>query len=455
MGDALKIIQLSDLHIGLEGASKIFDNIKTRLRELSPDLILITGDIVDTPSKKNADYAFDELKELNNIARTFIVLGNHDRWIKGNAFLRKLFGPSKNVSDKLAEFIINQKNQFDLKNLKIGLVGLDSSNESNFLAQGYISSSQLKKFETEIRDLSKSNCDILITCVHHHPIKIAETENSPIEEAALTFVNSAQFLRTVIRVKPDFIFHGHHHHERLCWYSEEYNYSVPIISAGSAVGASAINCDISKSSFNEILIKSKNNITLITNNWDKVGNQWVCKERIIKSPDLGRTDHAHMVIRTIQQEMNMIDGSYIITNSTYENGSVAASLYKHLNGTVIGTSFYENPIKYGHNDFAKALKQGCKFYRITGEELLTNSDLKTIKKQMKNYKAESKIVCLKNSAGFSKISGIYSKLNDNSYLSFIALNSIDGENNKGLVFCGNLAKEVFDYYYSLIPNVNK
>jgi predicted MPP superfamily phosphohydrolase len=71
----LKIVHLSDFHIGPIHKSKFLEKIIYFTNKLKPDIVVITGDLVDG----KFDYKSDAFKALNNInAKTFFVMGNHD-----------------------------------------------------------------------------------------------------------------------------------------------------------------------------------------------------------------------------------------------------------------------------------------------------------------------------------------------------------------------------------------
>ncbi|MGM5482539.1 MAG: metallophosphoesterase [Nanobdellota archaeon] len=72
-GKKLKIVHLSDLHLGPVLREVFLDRIIKKVNLLKPDIICITGDIVE-----NAHW-FKDLKILNNFkAPVYAVLGNHD-----------------------------------------------------------------------------------------------------------------------------------------------------------------------------------------------------------------------------------------------------------------------------------------------------------------------------------------------------------------------------------------
>ncbi len=77
--DGLRIAQLSDLHIGRTIGRSYVEDVVRRTNALEPDLIVITGDLVDgTP--ENLDHAAAPIGELRARLGVFFVTGNHDHY---------------------------------------------------------------------------------------------------------------------------------------------------------------------------------------------------------------------------------------------------------------------------------------------------------------------------------------------------------------------------------------
>jgi len=72
-----KIIQLSDIHIGGLVDAKFINDIVLRVNALQPDLVVITGDLIDINVDK-AENILNELKNLNSKYGTYFVVGNHE-----------------------------------------------------------------------------------------------------------------------------------------------------------------------------------------------------------------------------------------------------------------------------------------------------------------------------------------------------------------------------------------
>lgn len=76
--DGYRIVQLSDLHNAQFGKDnrKLIDKIS----ELEPDIIVITGDIVDS-NHTNSDVAIEFVKNISKLCPVYYVTGNHEYWL--------------------------------------------------------------------------------------------------------------------------------------------------------------------------------------------------------------------------------------------------------------------------------------------------------------------------------------------------------------------------------------
>ena len=82
----LKIAQISDLHVGPTIKKGYVESVVNEVNELNPDIIAITGDMVDGSVSYLAPHV-EPLKDLHANIGTFFVTGNHeyysgvDRWL--------------------------------------------------------------------------------------------------------------------------------------------------------------------------------------------------------------------------------------------------------------------------------------------------------------------------------------------------------------------------------------
>ncbi len=72
-----KVVQLSDIHIGGLIDEIFIKKIVNRVNNLEPDLVVITGDLVDIDISK-AEGAIDALKDLDSKYGTYFIVGNHE-----------------------------------------------------------------------------------------------------------------------------------------------------------------------------------------------------------------------------------------------------------------------------------------------------------------------------------------------------------------------------------------
>jgi hypothetical protein len=77
LAQAYKIVQLSDVHIGGLIDKNFIAKIVQRVNSLNPDLVVITGDLIDI-DVKHAQETLDELKGLHSKYGTYFVAGNHE-----------------------------------------------------------------------------------------------------------------------------------------------------------------------------------------------------------------------------------------------------------------------------------------------------------------------------------------------------------------------------------------
>ncbi|EKS09577.1 metallophosphoesterase [Leptospira santarosai] len=75
--DGFRIVQISDIHIGPTIKKRFLESVVRTVNELKPDLVAITGDLVDGPVNKLARH-ITPLADLESEYGTFFVTGNHE-----------------------------------------------------------------------------------------------------------------------------------------------------------------------------------------------------------------------------------------------------------------------------------------------------------------------------------------------------------------------------------------
>ena len=116
--EGYRIVQISDLHNAEFGK----DNKKliAKIAELSPDLIVVTGDLVDS-DHTDIDVAVDFIEDISGICPIYYVTGNHEHWLC-DADRQDLFEGIKNTG---AIFLENERTTINEGNASFELIGLD------------------------------------------------------------------------------------------------------------------------------------------------------------------------------------------------------------------------------------------------------------------------------------------------------------------------------------------
>jgi predicted MPP superfamily phosphohydrolase len=154
-----KIVQLSDVHIG-GLIDKIFiHNIVQRVNALNPDLVVITGDLVDIDIV-HAKETLEELKNLKSIYGTFFIVGNHEYF----------HGVSQ---------IINEVKALGIRVLENENVYIGDQGEGFNLAGVYdVFGYRTKSFMPEIKDALSDLKDSPTVLLAHQPRYIDEVTHS-------------------------------------------------------------------------------------------------------------------------------------------------------------------------------------------------------------------------------------------------------------------------------------
>jgi len=84
--EGFRIVQISDLHVGRSIRRRYVEHVVERARALEPQLVALTGDMVDGPVERLAPHVAP-LAELVEGGRAFFVLGNHDCYSGADAWI--------------------------------------------------------------------------------------------------------------------------------------------------------------------------------------------------------------------------------------------------------------------------------------------------------------------------------------------------------------------------------
>lgn len=116
--EGYRIVQISDLHNAKFGKNN--QKLVGRIRECEPDMIVLTGDLVDS-NHTNVDRAVQFVDEIVKICPVYYVTGNHEYWLEKSEYdelMDGLIGAGVVILD-------DQVVEISRGNAKFRLVGLD------------------------------------------------------------------------------------------------------------------------------------------------------------------------------------------------------------------------------------------------------------------------------------------------------------------------------------------
>ena len=147
----VRVVQLSDLHGVAYGKNN--EKLLQRIDALEPDIILCTGDMVNS-AKDDAKFAVSLAKELSKIAPSYYVYGNNEvesiyDFLLNEKDLDKKFGFNADTRDETAllkikdsfeeklesagiKVLKNEKDTINVRNMNIDIYGVLTSNPSSF-----------------------------------------------------------------------------------------------------------------------------------------------------------------------------------------------------------------------------------------------------------------------------------------------------------------------------------
>lgn len=110
----LKIAHVSDFH-----NTKLKDKTVERLKEAEPDIIVVTGDLIDS-RKTNVQISVDFMTETVKIAPCYYVTGNHESRIPES--LNELLVALNNIG---VTVLRNESTLLDVNGEKINIIGIE------------------------------------------------------------------------------------------------------------------------------------------------------------------------------------------------------------------------------------------------------------------------------------------------------------------------------------------
>jgi predicted MPP superfamily phosphohydrolase len=87
-GPELRVAHISDIHMRDGSPSAYLAEIVSRIRDIDPDLVVVTGDFA--ARRRNLTRLPELLRPIASLCPTYAVLGNHDYWMDADAVARAI-----------------------------------------------------------------------------------------------------------------------------------------------------------------------------------------------------------------------------------------------------------------------------------------------------------------------------------------------------------------------------
>lgn len=177
------IAQISDVHCGsMFRKEKLREAIK-EVNKLSPDVVLVTGDLTENGLLCEFEIAAKELKRLK-AEKTIYVSGNHDYRSTGYLLFKQFFPFSQVTETDDAVIIVLSSARPDRDDGEVG-------HRQNLWLEN-----TLRKYKEKTK----------IVTIHHHIIPIPDTGADQI-----TIVDAGDVLRSLIKSEVNLVLCGHRH----------------------------------------------------------------------------------------------------------------------------------------------------------------------------------------------------------------------------------------------------
>jgi 3',5'-cyclic AMP phosphodiesterase CpdA len=180
----MKIVQLSDIHVGSQFREEIFDNVIDEVNDLEPTAVLVTGDLTNEGLMKEYEKCKAKFAKLE-VDKIIAISGNHDYRNTGYLLFKKFFPfETVNVLDD------------DVVLITLGTARPDRD-------EGEVGYRQNLWLERTMKKYPKST---KIVAMHHHLIGIPDSGTDRV-----TVIDAGDVLRTALSSKVDLVLCGHKH----------------------------------------------------------------------------------------------------------------------------------------------------------------------------------------------------------------------------------------------------
>jgi hypothetical protein len=156
--DGYKIMQISDFHN--TRSKKIINSIIDKIKEEKPNIIVLTGDIID-PKQSHTEASIDFVKKIKDYAPIYYITGNHESYFEDGGYEKE----KEALIDNGVIVLDNKVECIEINDSKINLLGID---DPKMVEDSDLSEKEIMRNEVNSIDYDKDNFTILLS---HRPEK--------------------------------------------------------------------------------------------------------------------------------------------------------------------------------------------------------------------------------------------------------------------------------------------
>lgn len=184
--EGYRIVQISDLHNVKFGKNN--QKLVDRIRECEPDMIVLTGDLVDS-NHTNVDRAVQFVDEIVKICPVYYVTGNHEYWLEKSEYDELMDG----LVSAGVVILDNQVVEISRGDAKFRLVGLDDRSLADGTLEALLSDESIRNNQAEQKE------------------ETADNEDSGEKELTVVLAHEPQYLVRYASIGVDLVLSGHAH----------------------------------------------------------------------------------------------------------------------------------------------------------------------------------------------------------------------------------------------------
>ena len=180
----MKIVQISDIHVGAQFNEEIFDQVIQEVNDLKPSAILATGDLTNEGLLKEYEKCKEKFSEFET-EKIIAISGNHDYRNTGYLLFKKFF-PFDAVNELDPDTVL----------VTLGTARPDRDEGEVGYRQNLWLERTMKKYEKKTK----------ILAMHHHLVGVPDTGTDRV-----TVIDSGDVLRTALASRINLVLCGHKH----------------------------------------------------------------------------------------------------------------------------------------------------------------------------------------------------------------------------------------------------